>query len=104
MVTRIRTGARIHLYIEEWMEHRGLNDSRMGERIGVDRATVHRWRNEQHRLNPSKIAKLADALDIDSTDLYRLPARPSIDAIVEGAPEEVQSMVVDIARRMTGKG
>lgn len=105
MVTRIRKRARIHLYITEWFEARGLNDEQVANRIDppVDRATVFRWRKEQHRLNPEKIGKLADALDIDSAELYRPPSRPSLDAIIRDAPDDVQSMAADIVRRMAGK-
>jgi hypothetical protein len=78
----IRRGARTHLYIEEWFKERGLNDEKVGNRIGVDRATVFRWRKEQHRLNPEKIAALADALDLEPQELWRPPQRPSLDALV----------------------
>lgn len=101
---RIRRGARAHLYIEEWMDARGLNDEKVANRIGVDRATVNRWRNQQHRLNPEKMAILAEALDLEGTaDLFRPPARPSLDSIVRDAPEDVQAMAADIVRRMVGK-
>lgn len=106
MVTRIHRRARHHLYITEWFEARGLNDEQVANRLTppVDRATVFRWRKEQHRLNPEKIGKLADALDIDSTDFYRPPSRPSLDAIIKDASDEVQNMAADIVRRMVGKG
>jgi hypothetical protein len=91
MVTdRIRKGARPHLYIEEWMAFRGLNDERMAGRIGVDRVTVTRWRDpeKQHRLNPPKIASIADALDIQPHQLWQPPTRPSLDAMLQDASDE----------------
>ena len=105
MVTRIRKGARAHLYITEWFEDRGLNDEQVANRLDppVDRATVFRWRKEQHRLNPEKIGKLALALDLEPHELWRPPGRPSLDAIVAGSSEEVQDMAADIVRRMVGK-
>lgn len=100
----IRKGARIHLYITEWFDHLGVNDEKVATRIGVDRATVHRWRKEQNRLNPIKIATLAEALDISPQDFWRPPARPSLDAIVDKASDEVRAMAVDIVRRMAAGG
>lgn len=105
MATRIRRSARIHLYITEWFEERGLNDEQVASRLDppVDRATVFRWRKEQHRLNPEKIGKLAHALDLEPEELYRPPGKPSLDAIIKDADADVQSMAVDIIRRMAGK-
>ena len=98
----IRKGSRAHLYIEEWFKERGLNDEKVGNRIGVDRATVFRWRKEQHRLNPEKIAALAVALDIEPEQLWRPPARRSLDALVKDSPADVVEMAFDVVKRMAG--
>ena len=104
MVTsRIRTrrgGRRLHLYIEEWMNVRGLSDERLAGRLNVARETVTRYRNEQHRLNPDKIAAIAEALDLEPTELWRPPDasnRPSIDAILRDAPTEAVEKVAELA-------
>jgi transcriptional regulator with XRE-family HTH domain len=103
MATRIRKLARGHLYIELWMEHRGLSDEKLANRLGVARETVFRWRKEQHRLNPDKIAAIANALDIEPEDLWRPPGRESLDAIVKDAPPELQATAIDIVRRLIGR-
>jgi transcriptional regulator with XRE-family HTH domain len=105
MVTKIRRGVRGHLYIEEWFRERGLNDEKVANRIGVARETVFRWRKEQHRLNPEKIAQLASALDLEPPELWRPPGSgPSLDAMIQGSPPDTQAMIADIVRRMAGKG
>lgn len=103
MATNIRRGARAHLYIEEWFKKRGLNDEKVGLRLGKDRATIHRWRKEQHRLNPEKIAALASVLDIEPEELWRPPADRSLDVVVKDSSKEVQDMAYDIVARMVGK-
>lgn len=97
MVTRIRGRRQAlqqpHLYIAEWMAYRGLTDERLAGRLGVARETVTRYRNQQHRLNPAKIAAIAAALDIKPAQLWEPPPpegrvpRPSLDAMFEGAPD-----------------
>jgi len=100
MVTKIRSAARAHLYISEWMEHRGLSDDQIGNRLGVGRTSVWRWRTQQHRLNPEKIAALAEALDVEPQELWRPPARRSVDALLRDAPDELHETAVDIVERL----
>jgi len=104
MVTRIRTGARTHLYISQWREHRGLSVEALAGRLDVERQTIWRWENEQHRLNPEKIGALAVALDIEPEDLWRMPARRSIDAILKDAPDELHDTAIDIVQRLARRG
>lgn len=104
MVTTIRQGARQHLYIEEWMDHRDLTDEKLANRLGVARETVTRWRGQQHRLNPGKIAALAAALDCEPEQLWRPPGHLSLDAIVKDAPADLQATAADIVRRLVRSG
>jgi transcriptional regulator with XRE-family HTH domain len=103
MVTRIRKGARHHLYIEEWMAHRGLNDEVLGGRLGKGRTTMWRWRTEQHRLNPEKIAAIAKALDLAPEELWRPPGQQSLDALVESASDDLRATVTDVVKRLVGQ-
>jgi DNA-binding Xre family transcriptional regulator len=101
---RGKSGRRQHLYIAEWMEHRSLSDQKLADRVGVDRVTVTRWRTQQHRLDPGKIAALAEALDCEPEDLWRLPTRPSIDAMLKNESDEMvkRAMEVITILRKTG--
>lgn len=103
MVTRIRRGARGHLYIKEWMAHRAVSPERLADRLGVARETVYRWLREQHRLDPGKLAQIASALDCEPMELWRLPTDPSLDALVADAPAELRQTVTDVVRRLVGK-
>jgi transcriptional regulator with XRE-family HTH domain len=89
MVTKIHGRRRGHLFIQERMEACGLSDEKLAGRLGVARETVTRWRNQQHRLNPEKIAAIADALGLEPEELWRPPARPSVDAALKGASDDM---------------
>ena len=96
----IRKGARLHYYIKEWMEHLGLSDQDLANRMGVSRTTVWKRYSEQQRLSPAKVAQIAEALDRHPNELLFPPDVPSLDALAEGASkEERAAMVVDIMRR-----
>lgn len=86
------------------MEHRGLSDEKLANRLGVARETVTRWRGQQHRLNPDKIAAIANALDCEPEDLWRPPSRPSLDAMVKNATADMQATAADIVRRLVSGG
>jgi transcriptional regulator with XRE-family HTH domain len=101
--TRIGQRRRAHLYVAEWMEHRGLSDEKLGNRLGVARETIWRWRTQQNRLNPDKIAGLASALEIEPEDLFRPPERVSLDAIVKDYPDELRDQAAEIVRLLGRK-
>jgi transcriptional regulator with XRE-family HTH domain len=102
MVTRIRKGARAHLYITEWMDHFGVSDDQMAGRLETTRQTIWRWKKEPWRLDPGKIAALAEALDIDPRDFYRLPhSRESLDQITETLPDDLYEMLLNQARLLS---
>ena len=101
MATTIYGKRRGHLFVAEWMEARNLTDEKLANRLGVDRVTVTRWRNKQHRLNPEKIAAISAALDLEPEELFRPPsARPSLDVLLRDAPAELQDTAADIVKRL----
>ncbi len=109
MATReSRIGPRrpVHLYIDEWFDYFGLGDAEVALRIGVDRSTVFRWRNDKRKLSPEKQAALATALDIEPERFWNPPPLrgekipESLDKIVGGASKEVRDAVFDFVRRM----
>lgn len=93
-----RAGRPQYLYIAEHMEAKGINDERLAGRLDVARETVTRWRNEQSRLNPYKIDAIAKALGLKSgMELWRPPGRPSLDAALTDAPDELVKQFAEMA-------
>lgn len=104
MATRIGQRRRAHLYIDEWFAHRGLNDEKVGARLGLDRTTVWKWRKNQSRLDPAKMDALAEALDIEPHELYRPPTSPSLDAIAKDYPDDLKQKAAEIVRLLGKTG
>lgn len=101
MVTRIGQRRRAHLYIREWMKDRELSVPKLAGRIGVERQTVYRWVKEPHRLDIPKLEIIAKALDLgDFRELFQPPARPSLDALTAGIPDEIHGDILEFARRL----
>lgn len=109
MVTKIGQKRRARLYITEWFEYCGVNDEKVGNRIGVDRTTVWKWRDQPSRLDPDKLAAIADALDIEPAALWRMPPpkdqppKPSVDEMLRDAPPDIQDTVIELARRLVNR-
>lgn len=102
-LARIGGKARQHLYLTQWRDHFNLSDDDWAQRVGVTRTTIWRWQVEQWRLDPGKIFALAKALDaeFEPEQFWRLPSRPSVDAILKDAPIEViAETMADAARRV----
>lgn len=93
------------LYIREWRESLKLSVEEAGDRAGVSRTTFWRWETEQHRLNPAKIVVIAKALSLKPEQLWRSPvsSRPSLDALVEDAPDELHATALDVVKRIVGR-
>lgn len=100
--SRIRKGARLHYYIKEWITHLNLTDQQVADRMNLaSRSSVWKLYNDQERLSPGKVARIADALGVDPKELLFPPNVPSLDALAEGAsPEQRAQIVVDISRRL----
>lgn len=101
--SRIGQRRRAHLYIQEWIEFRGLSDEKVANRLGKARETVWRWRTEQHRLNPEKIAELASALDLEPAELYRPPDKPSLDALAAGLDDDLRNRAIGFIEGLRGR-
>jgi transcriptional regulator with XRE-family HTH domain len=100
MVTRIHKGVRRRLFLKEHREAKGLSAEQMGGRLEIERESVYRLEREPQRVRPDTQAAWADACGVEPEDLWRPPDRPSLDAMVKDAPDDVQKMAADIVRRL----
>lgn len=103
MVVRPRKRARSHLYIKEWLEHRGLNIQGGAKKLGIQPNSLSRWIHEQHRLSPLKIAELAVLFDCEPEELWRPPGHISLDAIIADSDEGVREIAANILRQLVRK-
>lgn len=108
MVTRIHRGNKRPpaLYVKEWQTHWHISPEAMAGRLGIKRESYYRLLREPHRINIPKLHELAAAMGHSMTaqDFFSPPDRPSMDAMVQDAPEDLQKTAVDIVRRLVGRG
>lgn len=89
MATRIGPRKPPRLFIAEWRESKGLTQEQLAQRLDTTDVTISRWETRKRQPNLDALAAIAEALDIELRDLYRLPTTPSADALLRGQPKEV---------------
>jgi transcriptional regulator with XRE-family HTH domain len=110
MPTRIRQGAKAHLYITEWLEYRDLSVIQIAGRLGIDRSTIYKWINGNRKFPVGALMEIADQLNCSLNDLCgppppsNSPSRPSLDALVSGDPDDLVKKAADMIEilRRTG--
>jgi transcriptional regulator with XRE-family HTH domain len=100
MATRIGPRKPRKLFLLEWREHRRLTQERLGQRLGVEKITISRWERDRRGLNVNVLSALAEALDIEPTDLFRHPDQPSADALLRDQSPEIQQQAITIIRAL----
>jgi transcriptional regulator with XRE-family HTH domain len=104
MVTRIRKGARPHVYLREWRKHRDLKATAMAERLGIERESYYRLEREPYKLSLGEVIELADALGIDPKQMFAPPDAPeSLDLLVKDATEPQRTKAIDLVKVLLGK-
>lgn len=104
MVTRIRKGARPHIYLREWRKKKNLRAIDMAERLEIERESYYRLEREPKRINLEEMVELADRLGIEPEQLFSPPDAPeSVDAMIRRVPAEQREMVVDVVKRLVGR-
>lgn len=108
MVTRIHTQNPGRLFLRENRKAKGLSAKVVGERMGIERESVLRFeRLSVTRADPTKLANYANAVQLTVDELRRPPgtkARPSLDALVADAPDEVVERAAAMIQLLRGTG
>ena len=75
----IRKGSKVHLYISEHMDHRGLDDRTMASRMdGVSPEAIAKWRADPSKMQEWQIAAVLHALgEEDQAVLTKPPVKRS---------------------------
>jgi Cro/C1-type HTH DNA-binding domain len=90
-------GARVLLYVNEHIVNRGISDTSLANLMGIDRATVWKWRTSPERLDTMQLARLAKALGLKShVEFYFPPGSASLDAMVIDIPADVRDYLTNM--------
>lgn len=100
MPARIGPRRPFKIYIALWREHRGLSQQQLADRLGTSDVTVSRWETGKRQPDMHAQAAIAEAMDLEISDLYRLPTTPSADALLRDQPEEVRDQAIRLIKAL----
>lgn len=101
MPPRVKPMRQVSLYIAQWREHRGMTQAQLATQLGSSDVTISRWETRQRQPNLSAQEAIAEALDIEVTDLRRPPDQPSADALLRDQPLEVIDLAIKLIAAIT---
>lgn len=90
MPPRIGPRKPFKLYLAEWRESRNLTQQQLADRLDTSDVTISRWETGKRRPDDDAKSAIAWVLGIEVVDLYRDPKQPSADALLRGAPADIQ--------------
>lgn len=103
MVERIGPKRPYRLFIREWIEHRGLDQKRVAERMECEPGTVSKLISGKMKRTDEWLAAIAYALECDVPDLYRDPNAPTQEDLLRDLPPEDRERAIRILRALAGK-
>jgi len=82
---------------------RGLTQEQLAERLNTYKGQVSNWENGRRALTYQVQAALAEALDIEPSDIFRSPDRPSADELLRDVPPDVHRQAIELLRVLVNK-
>lgn len=103
---KLRRPARV--YLQEWIEHRGLNAEQLAGRLETSKSVVSKLVTGKQRYNQDWLEAIAYALDCDVAQLYRPPNAPTANELLAQMPPETQAtamnVLIELSKFRTGTG
>jgi transcriptional regulator with XRE-family HTH domain len=65
--------AQLHKHLTAWRKLKGLSQEQVGNILGIDKSTVHRWETGKRAMDLDDIQRLADLYNVDPIALLMSP-------------------------------
>jgi transcriptional regulator with XRE-family HTH domain len=75
-----------------------LTQIELAARLETTDVTISRWETGKRQPDINALAAIAEALDVDLTDLYRHPDQPSADALLRDQPQDVREQAIKLIK------
>lgn len=96
MVTRIGPKQPFRHYLKEWRDERGLTQQQLADRVDTGKDQISRWESGKRGMSAEVVGALAEALQIEPSDLFRDPNQPSADELLRDATPEQRRLAFQL--------
>lgn len=103
MVTRIGPKTPRRNFLAKWRAKKELTQEQLAERIGTYKGQISNWESNRRAMGADVLVALAEALDIEPSDLFRDPERPSADELLRGADPKVVLEAIEIIKVLVAR-
>lgn len=103
MVTRIGPKTPRRNFLAKWRQKRELTQEQLAERLGTYKGQISNWEGNKRNMGFAVQAALAEALDIEPSDLFRDPERPSADELLRDADPKVFNEAIEIIKVLVAR-
>ena len=87
------------LYLREWMERRGVTQMDIANRLDVKSSgTISKKLAKPMQMSIEWLSAFAYALDVEVSQLYHHPDRPTQEELLSGLDEPKRSMIVEMIK------
>ena len=96
MVTRIGPKQPFRHYLKEWREKRDLTQQQLADRLETGKDQISRWESGKRGMSAEVVAALAEALQIEPSDIFRDPSMPSADELLRHATPDQRRLAFQL--------
>ena len=104
MIARIGPKRPRRQYLAEWRDSRGLTQQQLADRVATGKDQISRWESGKRGMSAGVIEALEEALQLEPGDLFRDPAKPSVDELLRDASPEERRRVFSVVQAMLKTG
>lgn len=103
MVTRIGPKKPRRNFLAKWRAKKKLTQEQLAERLGTYKGQISNWENNNRAMGFDVQSALAEALDIEPSDLFRDPDRPSADELLRDADPHVFNQAIELIKVLVAR-
>lgn len=103
MITKIGPKKPYRHYLREWMRNRDLTQAAIADRLDVGKGTVNKLINGKMPLSERWLVGFSEALNIEVSDIFRDPARPTREELLADLSNEDQDTVIQLINVLRSK-
>jgi len=94
----------LHTHLSAWRKKKDLSQEQVGNILGIDKSTVHRWETGKRAMDLTDLQRLAETYGIDPVALLMSPDDAELAARLSKAKSILEHISAEAADRWLATG